>query len=213
MPDEAFALPDNATTVAAPWKAGGRAERPSGVRRARVWSMGVVACLSVTAVALGDGQESPPEHFSWPTAKGKALQSEPFSHRLVYEDSLYAFRLRHYGGEGTHTPAFLALRLADSTWIEITHLSTEHARFGRSPDILDIPLAVVWDFSRLADSAYAALPLHTSGSIVFPDRVSFEQEGNIYRFDCNSQLDRPQCLTTFWVLRADLDRIGADEPP
>lgn len=173
----------------------------------------VLACLALATVVLGDSQETPPGNFSRPTVRGEVLQSEPFSHRLIHGDSLYTFLLRHYGEGGEQVPAFVALRRADSTWIEITRLSTEHARLGRSPDVHDTPLSVGWDHARLDDSCYAVVPLHTSGSVVFPDRISFDAARAIYRFDFNSQLDRAQCLTSFWVLQADLDGIGAEAPP
>jgi hypothetical protein len=131
----------------------------------------------------------------------------------VYEDSLYAFRVRHYGSDGTHIPALLALRKTDRAWLELTMLSTQHARLGRSPDFHDIPLSVGWDFKGFADSLYVALPLHTSGSIVFPDRVSFDPSRAIYRLDFHSALERGSSLTTFWVLRADLDGIGGGGEP
>ncbi|MBN1424510.1 hypothetical protein JXA88_08140 [Candidatus Fermentibacteria bacterium] len=175
------------------------------------WRLAACAvCLSCAFVRaeVGAISEASPAGFSRPTVRGNAVQAEPFTHRLVYGDSLYAFQLRHYGGEGMHTPAFLILRKADSLWIEITHLSTEHARLGHSPDVRDIPLSVGWDFASLADSAYVVLPLRTSGSIVFPDRIAFDATQAIYRFDLNSELDRPECLTTFWVRQADLDSIG-----
>jgi len=181
--------------------------------RCRIHFCLAMVVLVMAHAAAGDSDPLSRKEFTRSTVKGNVRESAPFSHRLIYDDSLYAFRIRHYGGEGEHIPAFVALRKADSMWIEITHLSTEHARLGHSPDIRDIPLSVGWDFASLADSAYAELPLRTSGSIVFPDRITFDGTQAIYRFDLNSQLDRPECLTTFWVRQADLDSIGRGESP
>src|SRR5262245_31824866 len=86
--------------------------------------------------------------------------------------------------------------------------STENARLGRSPDPGDLPLMVGWDFRRLASDKYTRLPLMTGGSIIFPDRITFDSTSKIYRFDCNSRLNRDLSLTSFWVRKMDLDDIG-----
>lgn len=108
--------------------------------------------------------------FSRPTVKCKVLQNTPKWHRKVHDDEAYEMVSRNYGNN-EYEPGFFAHDKVRGRWIQITRISTEHARFGRSPDFNDIPLQVSWDFRYLADKKYVALPLRTSGSIVFPDRV------------------------------------------
>ena len=144
--------------------------------------------------------------FSRATIKGRVLDAEPKWHVKVYEDSSYRFVYRHYGN-AEYVPGFFACDISKNRWLQLTELSTENARLGRSPDFNDIPLAVGWDFRRLADVQYAPLPLKTGGSIVFPDRVTFDPSRKLYRFDCNSRLNREVSLTSFWVRKIDLDAL------
>jgi hypothetical protein len=144
--------------------------------------------------------------FSRPTVKGRVLDSEPYWHRLVYEDATYRFVWRDYGN-AEYVPGFFAQDLKKNRWLELTTLSTEYAQLGHAPDVNDIPLMVGWDFRPLATMDYAAIPLETGGSIVFPDRITFNRLTGIYRFDCNSALNREESLTSFWVRKADLDAL------
>jgi hypothetical protein len=142
--------------------------------------------------------------FSRVTIKGQALDAEPKWHVKVYEDASYRFVERHYGN-GEYVPGFFACDLSRNRWLQLTELSTEHARLGRSPD--DIRLMVGWDFHGLASAEYAQLPLMTGGSIIFPDRITFDPSTELYRLDCNSKLNRDVSLTSFWVRKADLDAL------
>jgi hypothetical protein len=144
--------------------------------------------------------------FSRVTIKGQVLDAEPKWHVKVYEDASYRFVYRHYGN-AEYVPGFFARDLSRNRWLQLKELSTEHARLGRSPDFSDIPLAVGWDFRGLASAEYAQLPLKTGGSIEFPDRVTFDPSTELYRLDCNSQLNRDVSLTSFWVRKADLDAL------
>ena|SRR5215510_13274827 len=144
--------------------------------------------------------------FSRVTIKGQVLDAEPKWHVKVYEDESYRFVYRHYGN-AEYVPGFFAFDISRKRWLQLKELSTENARLGRSPDFSDIPLAVGWDFRGLASAKYAQLPLKTSGSIVFPDRVTFDPPSKLYRFDCNSGLNRDVSLTSFWVRKLDLDAL------
>lgn len=145
--------------------------------------------------------------FSRVTIKGQVLDAEPKWHFQVYADASYRFVFRHYGSKGEYVPGFFARDLSRNRWLQLTELSTEHARLGVSPDFNDIRLMVGWDFRGLASAEYAQLPLKTSGSIVFPDRVTFDPSTKLYRLDCNSELNRDASLTSFWVRKADLDAL------
>ena len=162
----------------------------------------LLICISLyPAQTSGDGLT-----FSRVTVKGVVIPSEPKWHIKVYEDDSYEFVYRHFG-HAEYVPGFFAHDRRHNRWLEITELSTEHARLGRSPDFSDVPLQVGWNFRGLASVEYAQLPLRTAGSIIFPDRMSFDAAAGLYRVDCNSQLNRDVALTSFWVRRADLDAL------
>jgi hypothetical protein len=55
------------------------------------------------------------------------------------------------------------------------------------------------------------LPLQTSESINFPDRIVPDQLNQAYRFDFNSGLNLDEALTSFWVTKKDLED-AFDEP-
>ena len=162
----------------------------------------LMLCGSVCGVQSTDGSTK----FSRVTVKGHLFEVEPKWHVKVYEDAHYQFVFRHYGN-AEFVPGFFVYDLKRICWLEITELSTEHARLGRSPDFNDIPLMVGWNFRDLAKNKYAQLPLRTPGSIIFPDQVAFDSGTELYRLDCNSQLKRDISLTSFWVRKADLGAI------
>ena len=158
----------------------------------------------ILAVTLASVAQAPDGlKFTRPTAKGYVLASSPKWDVEIYRDDAYQFVYRHYGN-GEYVPGLFAHDLIRDRWLEITHVSTENARLGRSPDFWDIPLQVSWDFHPLAQQEYARLPLKTSGSIVFPDRITFFSASDIYRLDCNSELNREASLTLFWLRKADM---------
>lgn len=163
---------------------------------------GLLICATLTTLA----QSPDAMQFTRPTLKGTVLSESPVWHVEIYRDQSYQFVYRHYGN-AEYAPGLFAHNLVRNQWLEITHLSTEHARLGRSPDFSDIPLPVGWDFQPLARLEYALVPLKTSGSIVFPDKITLLSTADIYRFDCNSELNRDPSLTSFWVRKADLDGI------
>jgi len=49
------------------------------------------------------------------------------------------------------------------------------------------------------------LPLRTSGSINFPDKITYNAENKTFAFNFNSLANLEQMLTRFWVLKKDLD--------
>jgi len=164
----------------------------------------IALIVSIAAVCIAQDRDA--MQFRRPTVKGAVLAQEPKWHREIYHDQFYQFVFRHYGN-GEYVPGFFAHDLVRNRWLEITELSMEQARLGRSPDFSDIPLQVGWDFRSLARADYARLPLHTTGSIVFPDRIMFLSAIGLYRLDCNSELNREVSLTSFWVRKTDLDEI------
>src|SRR5512145_2079160 len=72
--------------------------------------------------------------FTRPTIVATRLeQPVTFWHELTFEDNEYMFVSRHYGTGGKHVPGFFVYSKSRGAWIQISRISTEHARLGRSP--------------------------------------------------------------------------------
>lgn len=146
-----------------------------------------------------------PLTFTRPTIVATPLE-EPvkFWHRLTFEDDDYMFVSRHYGNSGQHTPGLFVYSKKRGAWIELSMLSTEHARLGRSPEGPPF-LPVSWDYGRLIRFEYASLPFGGGSFISAPDRVVAIPRQGLYRLDYNSSLEIDYSLTWFWVRIADLE--------
>jgi hypothetical protein len=133
-------------------------------------------------------------NFSRPTVTAVLLKDTPFYHQKVYEDSDYLFVYRLYG-RAEYTPGFFVYGKKPKKWIEIKELSAEHAKLGRYFPFLPkeekdkkagmkelvrnprLPLlSVTWDYSSLKNFDCADLPLRTSGSISFPDKIEYDKD-------------------------------------
>lgn len=144
-------------------------------------------------------------NFSRPTIITASCDEEPLWHEKIYEDDNYLFVYRDYG-KAEYTPNFFVYGKKRHKWIEIKKLSTEHAKLGRSPaSNQKIVLSVSWDYSSLKNVNYVNLPLRTTGSINFPDRITYDADTKIYSFNFNSSAKFEETLTRFWVLKKDLD--------
>jgi hypothetical protein len=161
----------------------------------------IVSMTAACSVQDRDGMQ-----FSRPTLKGTLLTHVPKWHQEIYHDEYYKFVFRH-SGNADYPPGFFAYDIVRNRWLEVTDLSTEHAVLGRSPDFANVPLQSGPDFRALARSDYARLPLRTSGSIVFPDKIMFSSAIGLYRLDCTPEQNRKVPLTSFWVRKVDLDEI------
>jgi hypothetical protein len=143
--------------------------------------------------------------FTRPTIVAAPLeQPVTFWHDLSFEDDEYMFVSRHYGSGGKHVPGFFVYSKRRGAWIQLSAISTEHARLGRSP-AGPPALAVSWDYGRLIRFEYVPLPLSGGGFIVPPDRVVTMPGQGLYRLDYNSELEIDESLTWFWVRSADLE--------
>jgi hypothetical protein len=127
-----------------------------------------------------------------------------FWHDLILEDAEYKFVSRHYGSGGKYVPGFFALSKKRNAWIEITKLSTEHARLGRAPEGPQM-LAVSWDYGGLIGTEYVSVPLRPAGFIDSPDRILNIPTEDAYRLDFNSRTDVDYSLTWLWVRKLDLE--------
>ena len=163
-----------------------------------VWSVFLCAFL-----AGQDAREIPPT-FTRPTIVGTPLeQPVTFWHELTFEDNEYMFVSRNYGNGGTHVPGFFVYSKRRGAWIQISMISTEHARLGRSPEGPP-PLPVSWDYGELIRHDYVSVPLR-AGFISSPDRIIAMTRQGLYRLDYHSELKIDYSLTSFWVRRADLE--------
>ncbi len=149
-----------------------------------------------------------------PSIKYRPSESPQRNVRTIFEDETFLFVGRHYGdhrdlGGNTEPGLFVSAKKLNQ-WIQVLSISTADGRFGTSSS--DDPeqqkrLAssqVVWDFRKLAAIDYAEQPLHTSGSIVFPDDISYDQATGRYRLRYGSSWKIPTAETVLYILRTDL---------
>jgi hypothetical protein len=143
--------------------------------------------------------------FTRPTIVATPLeQPVTFWHELTFEDDAYMFVSRDYGTGGKQVPGVFVYSKRRGAWIQISMISTEHARLGRSPKGPPI-LAVSWDYGDLIRDEYASLPLSGGSFISSPDRIVANPRQGRYRLDFNSRLKIDDSLTWFWVRIADLE--------
>ncbi|MDA1138631.1 MAG: hypothetical protein O3B01_08615 [Planctomycetota bacterium] len=128
--------------------------------------------------------------------------------KKIHEDTHYSFVYRHYGNqrEGVHTPGLFVHSKETGTWMEVKKLSTKGAKLGRDPNIDGkIICSVGWDYRPLAKKDYVEIPLMTSGSVNFPDTISYEEDRHSYFLLFNSNWEIEAVLSKFEVKKADLD--------
>ena len=169
----------------------------------------VFGCLPATQTPLftslwsAFADDKPRLTFSRPTVKGKLLTRENPHIRTIYKDHQYEFG-RSDRSTGHDTPSFFVHDRVGERWIQITELSTEHARLGKS---FDGKAGGDSDFRDLQKLEYISIPITIRGSKLIPDRVTFDQNKGLYRFDFNSQLNLAITLSYFWVSKTDLDAL------
>jgi hypothetical protein len=149
-----------------------------------------------------------------PSLKYRLSESPVRNVRNIFEDETYLFVARHYGDHrdpgGNTEPGLFVCSKKLNQWIQVLSISTADGRFGTSTS--DDPeqqrrlslSQVVWDFRKLAASDYAEQPLRTSGSIVFPDEISYDLATGRYRLRYLSSWKIPTAETVLYILRADL---------
>ncbi len=159
----------------------------------------IICFLAQNAVAQS-------RNFSRPTIITASCNEEPLWHEKIYEDDSYLFVYRDYG-KAEHTPNFFVYGKKRNKWIEIKKISTEYAKLGRSPSsTTKVVLSVGWDYSSLKTVNYVSLPLRISGSINFPDKITYDANTKTFCFNFNSSAKFEEMLTQFQVLKKDLDQ-------
>jgi len=105
---------------------------------------------------------------------------------IISYDDTFLFLAQHYGdhrdsGENTK-PGLFVHSNRHGYWLQILKISTKEGIFGKSRSenkenmkkLMMIPVG--WDFTSLATQEYVDMPLHTSGSLAFPDKIEWDKE-------------------------------------
>lgn len=131
---------------------------------------------------------------------------------MIYQDDDYAFFKRGYGAKGDHVPGLFLFSKKQKKWMKIRKLSTDRAKLGRSPTDEEAaatgkgPCSVGWNYSQIRESDYVTLPLMTSGSVNFPDKIVYDREPLEYLLQFNSSWNIDGVLTQFVVKKKDIDQ-------
>ena len=134
--------------------------------------------------------------------------------RVVYYDDRFLFMTRDYGDHrdfhGNTEPGFFVHSKAHGRWLQILRQSTKDAKFGKSqPDSEQdirrlVRSSVSWDFTSSTSRSWIDLPLKTSGSIAFPDKIEFDVKGDRYKMSYFANWKIESVVTVLYVSRKDL---------
>jgi hypothetical protein len=133
---------------------------------------------------------------------------------ILYYDEVFLIAGRHFGDQrdpaGAGEPGLFVHSKEKNRWAQILAISTAGAKLGRSwsddPQVQRKLRAapVGWDFTTFATRPYIDQPLHTSGSIAFPDRISYDPVSGQYELRFFSSWGAPTAETVLYILRSDL---------
>ena len=128
---------------------------------------------------------------------------------LIHEDSDFKFVSIDYGSKGKQIPGFYVFQKSTSNWLRIETISTKDAVWGRSPTAEESRTSgkgycqVGWNFaSQYKGKLYVEIPLKTSGSIVFPDKIQLDEQVYLLYFSSGWSIHKVK--TTLRVNKADL---------
>lgn len=135
---------------------------------------------------------------------------------IIYYDDSFLFLSRHYGDHrdvgGNTEPGLFVHSKAKNGWIQILKVSTKDGKFGKSWSENEeemkklMMISVGWDFSSLASQPYADMPLLTSGSIAFPDKIELLEDGRRYKLSFMTKTGVRAAATHLYVSRDDLEK-------
>jgi len=138
----------------------------------------------------------------------ESAKEPPADRQEIFTDDTYRFYSLNFGSKGGRVPGFLVQSKKSGEWRRIAKISTAGAQFGRSPSFEEsraagiADLQVGWDFRYLKKQDYVELPLRSSGSIMFPERIAWDRERHEYVAYFNEQLKVPASVTKL-VFRGD----------
>ena len=125
---------------------------------------------------------------------------------VLYYDEAFMFVGRHYGDgrdfAGPTEPGLFVHSKAHDRWLQVTAISTEGARLGKSSSAMVVSAG--WDFTPWAQRAYIEQPLETGGSLMFPDRIQYDGGADRYELRHASTSNVPGAETVLYIRRADL---------
>ncbi len=158
-------------------------------------------CFLTRAVIAQSQNLSRPTIIAAPCA-----EKYPLWHKMIYEDNDYLFVYRDYG-KAEYIPILLVYGKKQKKWIEIKKISTEDAKLGRfASSTAKANLPGNRSYSSLKNIKYVHLPLRISGSINFPDKITYDDNSKTYYFNFNSSSADKEMLTQFRVLKKDLEQ-------
>ena len=181
----------------------------------------LVGCSDAAHITKQESSNTPQASLSQqaasrPTVILSAAHGPVGQCETVYADGDYVFVVKNYGPKGKQTPGLFVFSQKMKKWMEINKLSTEGAKFGRSPTPEEGLCSVRWDYSGLQKADYATIPLMTSGSLNFPDKILYDADTVTYLLQFNSSWNIDAVLTRFSVKKDDLNKAfgeqGADVP-
>jgi len=141
---------------------------------------------------------------------------------FIYYDDSFLFGFRHYGDSrdfgGSSEPGLFVHSKEHNRWIQILQISTLGGRFGKSDS--DDPevrkrmefVSVGWNYTRYAHLPYIDQPMHTSGSLNFPELIKYDSSTGQYELRYNSDYKIPSVETVLYVDRKDLVDAFAKQP-
>ncbi|HET9532393.1 MAG TPA: hypothetical protein VFQ92_18695 [Blastocatellia bacterium] len=166
----------------------------------RVWMIvlaGFILAAATTVAAHQDESLS----FSRPTFESVILKSAPKSPSKIYEDKYYAFHYRR-SGPAEPAPGFFVYARKINKWMEIKKLSTENAKLGRLPSGEESALTI-------GKKPYAELPLKSSKSISYPNKIKFDADTEMYLVIFESWQNKEEHAPRFWIDVEDLEEAFA----
>ena len=133
---------------------------------------------------------------------------------ILYYDDAFLIAGRHFGDQrdvaGASEPGLFVNSKEKNRWVQILAISTDGAKLGRSwsddPQVQKKlrTAPVGWDFTSYATRPYIDQPLHTSGSIAFPDQIAYDEASGRYELRFFSSWGAPSAETVLYVRRSDL---------
>ena len=134
--------------------------------------------------------------------------------RVVYYDNNFLFMARDNGDHrdfsGNTEPGFFVHSKAHDRWLQILQVSTTDGKFGKSQS--DDPeeskrlqtASVGWDFTSYVKKSSIDLPLKTSGSIAFPEKIELDATADRFQLSFFTTWKIESAATRLYVSRKDL---------
>ena len=134
--------------------------------------------------------------------------------RVVYYDNNFLFMARDHGDHrdfgGNTEPGLFVHSKAHDRWLQILQVSTKDGKFGKSQS--DDPeeskrlrtASVGWDFTGFAKKSSIDLPLKTSGSIAFPEKIELDATADRFKLSFFTTWEIESAATRLYLSRKDL---------